>query len=75
MVANSREKNHMRSARLRQFMVVLLSGGFLLGSVSCIPSRDQLNGTIASGVLNGIELVLTLGVQSLVDSVVGSSST
>ena len=55
----------MRSARLRKFLVVLVSGGFLYGSVSCYPNRDQINGTIASGLMNGIELALTLAVENL----------
>ena len=64
----------MRSASLRKFLIVLLTGGCMYGSVSCVPSRDQLNGTIASGIMNGIELALTLGVQSLVDSAVGAAN-
>ena len=65
----------MRSASLRKCLIVLLTGGCLYGSVSCLPSRDQLNGTISSGLMNGLELVLTLGVQSLFNRAVGAAST
>ena len=64
----------MRCARLRKFLIVLLTGGFMYGSVSCYPTHDQINATLAGGLMNGLELAITLGIENLFSNAVGGLS-
>ena len=53
----------MRATSFRKSLLTLLAGGCLFGDVSCIPNRDQINATISSGILNGIQLAITLAIE------------
>jgi hypothetical protein len=64
----------MRFARLRKFILVVMTGGCMYATVSCYPNRDQINSSLAGGLMNGIELAITLAVENLVSSAVGGLS-
>lgn len=64
----------MRFARLRKFVLMVLTGGCMYASVSCYPNRDQINGTIAGGLMNGLQLAITLAVENLFSDAVGGIS-
>lgn len=64
----------MRFARLRKIVLVMMTGGCMYASVSCYPNRDQINGTIAGGLMNGLELAITLAVENVLSNAIGGVS-
>lgn len=55
----------MRSTNLRKCLITLMTGGFLLGEVSCLPNRDQINSMVSSSILSGIGLAITFTLQEM----------
>ena len=55
----------MRIHRLKRLIFVIGMGGCLWGQVNCLPTRNQINSTLNSGILSGVQLALTLGITNL----------
>ena len=68
----------MRTYRFAKLVSIAALTGCLFQSVNCLPSKNQIYSTINSGLLNGIQVALTLGVNGLVtgltDSLAGAST-
>lgn len=61
--------------RMKKIVLTVAMGGFLTASVNCLPSRDQINSTLNSGLLSGIQLAITLGITNLLEPVISGGTT
>jgi hypothetical protein len=52
----------MRIDRIHKFVSIAALGGCLFGQVNCLPTRTQLYSTFNGGIMNGIQLALTLAI-------------
>lgn len=55
----------MRLIHIKKTVGAIALGGFLSTQVNCVPSHNQINGTLNSGLMDGIQLAITLGIYAV----------
>ena len=55
----------MRLIQIKKTVGAIALGGFLATQVNCVPSHNQLNGLINSGIVDGAQLAITLGIYAI----------
>jgi hypothetical protein len=51
--------------QLKKTVGAIALGGFLGTQVNCVPTHNQINGTLNSGLMDGIQLAITLGIYAI----------
>jgi hypothetical protein len=64
----------MRIGILRKCCIVLAAAGCLYAS-ACIPTKDQIGSMINGGIMSGIQLAITLALQSALTPLLGGTTT